>query len=167
MADLLLELLAAPVTGVRAMTRSKPARLEIDLDVTSEAVPSVRAIVRAHLGLWGLSRLSSRVELTTTELLTNVLRHTQPEARTGARSARLMVTRLSGALNICVRDFDVALPELAHAGLEAESGRGLQLVVASADDFGYSLITGGKDVWANFFISEADANESPRGRGES
>ncbi|MFE4579382.1 ATP-binding protein [Streptomyces chartreusis] len=149
------------------MTRSKPARLEIDLDVTSEAVPSVRAIVRAHLGLWGLSCLSGRVELTATELLTNVLRHTQPDSRTGARSARLMVTRLPGALNICVRDFNVALPLLANAGLEAESGRGLQLVVASADDFGYSLINGGKDVWANFCISDVDTNESLRGRGTS
>lgn len=167
MADLLLEVPAAPATGVRAMTRSKPGRLEIDLDVTPEAVPIVRAIIRAHLELWGMSRLSGRVALTATELLTNVLRHTQPDARTGARSARLMATRLPGALNICVRDFDVALPQLAHAGLEAECGRGLQLVLASADDFGCSLINGGKDVWANFLISNSDANESPLGREAS
>lgn len=166
MADL-LELPAAPATGVRAMTRSKPGQLEIDLDVTPEAVPIVRTIVRAHLKLWGLADLTDRVTLTVSELLTNVLRHVAPAARTGARNARLTVTRLPGALNVCVRDFDPALPELSYPAADAECGRGLHLAMGLADDFGCSSIKGGKDVWANFLITDEDSSESPEGRRAS
>ncbi|WP_063739319.1 ATP-binding protein [Streptomyces iakyrus] len=161
MADL-LERTPVPATGVRATTRSKPGHFEIDLDVTPEAVPIVRTIVRSHLKLWGLPGLTDRVELVVSELLTNVLRHTAPAARTAARNARLTVTRLPGALSVCVRDFDPALPQFSSSGPEAERGRGLHLAVAFADDFGCSLIRGGKDVWANFLIHDNDTGESPQ-----
>ncbi|MEV6588149.1 ATP-binding protein [Streptomyces acidicola] len=165
MADL-LELPAAPATGVRAKTRSKPGHLEIDLDVTAEAVPIFRTIVCAHLKLWGLADLTDRVTLAVTELLTNVLRHVTPDARTGTASARLTVTRLPGLLNLCVRDFNPALPRLSYADDDAECGRGLHLVMASADDFGCSSVKGGKDVWANFLIG-IDEQGSPDGREAS
>ncbi|GAB2882170.1 ATP-binding protein [Streptomyces deserti] len=165
MADL-LELPAAPATGVRATTHSKPGHLEIDLDVTCEAVPIVRTIVRAHLMLWGLAGLLDDATLAVSELLTNVLRHVPPDARTGARNARLTVTRLPGALNVCVRDFEPALPKPAQSDADAERGRGLPLVIAFADDFGCSPIKGGKDVWANFLIAE-DTSESSQERRAS
>ncbi|WP_406349988.1 ATP-binding protein [Streptomyces sp. NBC_01597] len=152
---------------MRATTRSKPGHLEIDLDVTSEAVPIVRTIVRAHLKLWDLHGLTAPVALTVSELLTNVLKHVPPDARTGARSARLTVTRLPGALNVCVRDFSRALPVPSCAATDAEDGRGLQLVRAFADDFGWSPANSGKDVWANFTIPSVDPNEGPRSREAS
>jgi anti-sigma regulatory factor (Ser/Thr protein kinase) len=153
MADL-LELPAEPLTGSRATTRSKPGYLEIDLDVTAQAVPVVRSVVSAHLKLWGLASLVDGVTLATSELLSNVLRHVAPDARTGARNARLTVTRLPGALNVCVRDSEPALPTLAHPAIGFEGGRGLLLVRACADDFGCSPRPGGKDVWANFLIRD-------------
>ncbi|MFI9548701.1 ATP-binding protein [Streptomyces sp. NPDC052016] len=162
MADL-LDLPAAPATGVRATTHSKPGHLEIDLDVSSEAVPIVRGIVSAHLKLWGLAGLIDGVTLAVSELLTNVLRHVEPDAGTEARNARLTVTRLPGVLNVCVRDFNPALPQPSHAALDTDHGRGLPLVVAFADDFGCSPIKGGKDVWASFLIS-SDTSESPQER---
>ena len=161
MADL-LELPAAPAAGVRAMTRSKPGHLEIDLDVTSEAVPIVRTIVREHLKLWGLAGLIDGGTLAVSELLTNVLRHVQADARTGVRNARLTVTRLPTVLNVCVRDFDPALPRLSYPDADADCGRGLHLVMAFADDFGCSPAKGGKDVWANFQISEGHTGDRPR-----
>ncbi|WP_416985504.1 ATP-binding protein [Streptomyces sp. T028] len=151
MADL-LELPATPATGVRATTRSAPGHLAIDLDVSPEAVPITRSIVCAHLKLWGVAGLSDRVALTVSELLANVLRHTRPAPRTGAKSAQLTVTRLSEAVNVCVRDFDPVLPKLAYLTDDAEHGRGLHLVMAYADDFGCSPHHGGKDMWANFLI---------------
>ncbi|WP_406431902.1 ATP-binding protein [Streptomyces sp. NBC_00631] len=161
----LLELSAPPTPGVRATTRGNPGHLSIDLDVTPGAVPIVRTIVRAHLTLWGLSGLNDRVALTVSELLTNVVRHVAADVRTGAPSARLTVTRLPGALNVCVRDASLALPQLSYADLDAEAGRGLSLVMAYADYCGSSPVSGGKDVWANFLISDSDTSE--RGRGQA
>lgn len=166
MADL-LELPAPPATGVRATTHSKPGHLEIDLDVTSEAVPIVRTIVRAHLKLWDLHGLTDPVTLTVSELLTNVVKHVPSDARTGARSARLTVTRLPGALNVCVRDFNQAFPVPTCTAADAEDGRGLQLVRAFADDFGWAPANGAKDVWANFTIPSGKPSEGPRSREAS
>ncbi|MEU2585310.1 ATP-binding protein [Streptomyces avermitilis] len=166
MADL-LELTAAPATGVRAMTRSKPGHLEIDLDVTAKAVPIVRTIVCAHLRLWDLGGLADRVPLVVTELLTNVLRHTPPEARTGARKARLTITRLPEVLNVCVRDSDRTLPQFSYTGPDAESGRGLNIVRAFADDFGCAPANGGKDVWVNFSTNKGDTSETSQGQERS
>ncbi|WP_409469704.1 ATP-binding protein [Streptomyces sp. HC307] len=145
---------------MRATTRSAPGHLAIDLDVTPEAVPIMRSIVCDHLKLWGVASTSDRAALTVSELLTNVLRHTRPVARTGTRSARLTVTRLPGVVNVCVRDFDPALPELSYPAADDECGRGLHLVMAFADDFGCSSIKGGKDVWANFLIG-GDGTSGP------
>ncbi|MGW4732618.1 ATP-binding protein [Streptomyces shenzhenensis] len=159
MADL-LALPAPSATGVRATTRSKPGHLEIDLDVTSEAVPIIRNIVHAHLKLWGLAGLVDDVRITVSELLTNVLQHVAPDARTEVRNARLTVTRTPGALNVCVRDFEPALPKLSHQEADTEGGRGLHLVKALADDFGASPVKGGKDVWATFLISDGATGRS-------
>ncbi|PIM71221.1 hypothetical protein CTU88_13785 [Streptomyces sp. JV178] len=161
MADL-LAVSAVPATGVRAATRSTPGHLAIDLDVTELAVPIVRTIVRAHLRLWGLADLTDGATFVITELLTNVLRHVQPTLRTGMRNTQLTLTRLPGALNVCVRDFDPALPKPTHANDEAEHGRGLPLVMAFADDFGCSPFRGGKDVWATFLISNNGTSGNPQ-----
>ncbi|MEU6538277.1 ATP-binding protein [Streptomyces sp. NPDC047000] len=149
---------AGPMTATRepqaphVVQRPAPpvGRLTIDLDVVPEAVPLVRRMVCDHLTLCSLTGLSERVALVVSELLTNVLRHTRPAARSGTRKARLTVTRLPGALHVCVRDFDPALPKPSPAGEGEEHGRGFRLVGAYADDFGCSSVTGGKDVWATF-----------------
>jgi anti-sigma regulatory factor (Ser/Thr protein kinase) len=163
----LLELTPAPATGVRATTRSKPGYLEINLDVTPEAVPIIRAIVRAHLQLWGLAGLIGDATLAVTELLTNVLNHTQPVASTGTRNARLTITRLTGVLSVCVRDFDPAMPKPSNGAADAERGRGLHLIRAFADDCGCSEFTGGKDVWANFLIRSEETIDSAQTRRTS
>lgn len=163
----LLEVTLVPATGVRATTRSKPGNLEIDLDVTPEAVPIIRTVVRAHLKLWGLPGLIGNATLTVTELLTNVLKHTRPVASTGTRNARLTITRLTGVLSVCVRDFDPALPKLSNEAADAEHGRGLHLVTAFADDCGCSEFTGGKDVWANFLIRSQETSDNAQTRRAS
>ncbi|MCI3273432.1 ATP-binding protein [Streptomyces cylindrosporus] len=117
--------------------------------------------------LWDLHGLAERVTLTVSELLTNVLRHVQPDAGTGTRSARLTVRRLPGALNVCVRDFNQAFPAPSCAAAGAEDGRGLQLVRAIADDFGWSPALSGKDVWATFTIPSVASSEGTRSREAS
>ncbi|MGI5142626.1 ATP-binding protein [Streptomyces sp. CA-106110] len=154
----LLGLTNAPAVGVRATTRSNTGHLAIDLDVMPETVPIIRTIVRAHLQLWGLHELIDPAALTVSELLANVLKHARPDTRSGSRNAQLTVTRLPEALNVCVRDFDPAPPKLSPVDDAEEDGRGLHLVIAVADDFGCSPVTGGKDVWANFLINNSQAN---------
>lgn len=156
----LLEPPVSPV-GVRATTHSSPGHLTIDLDVAPEAVHIVRSIVSDHLALWSLTGLADRVTLVVSELLTNVIRHTRPAAVNGVRKARLTVVRLPDVLNVCVRDFDPALPKPSAASAGDEGGRGLRLVGAVADDFGCSSVRGGKDVWATFLIGGAQVPAEP------
>lgn len=163
MADL-LEPQTAPAAGVRATTGSNLGHLTMELEVSKEAVPIVRTIASAHLTLWGLPGLVDRTALVVSELLTNVLRHARPVQRTGVKHATLTLTRLPGVLSICVRDFDPTLPQHAQADDEAEDGRGLHLVTAFADDFGWSPVTNGKDVWASFLISADEASDSTQER---
>ncbi|MEU3282040.1 ATP-binding protein [Streptomyces antibioticus] len=133
----------------------------MDLDALPEAVPVIRSVVGAHLRLWGVTELTDRVTLGVTELLANVIRHTLPDARTGTRPARLTVTLLPGALNVCVRDHSSVLPRPNSPGLDAECGRGLHLLAALADGFGCAPAPDGKDVWANFAIPGGDTGRSP------
>ncbi|MCX4740837.1 ATP-binding protein [Streptomyces antibioticus] len=133
----------------------------MDLDAVPEAVPVIRSIVGAHLRLWGVAELTDRVTLGVTELLANAVRHTLTDPHTGARHARLTVTLLPGALNVCVRDHSRVLPQLNSPRLDAEHGRGLRLLAALADGFGCAPAPDGKDVWANFAIPGANTDRSP------
>ncbi|MFD7379664.1 ATP-binding protein [Streptomyces mirabilis] len=144
------DLLAPPTapSGVRATTHSTPGQLEMDLAVTPHAVSNVRTIVVAHLRLWGLTDLTDRAALVMSELLTNVLDHARPLPGTRTASAHITLTRVPDGLFLCVRDHDPNPPRDAHAATDDEHGRGLLLVMDSADDYGVSPTSGGKDVWA-------------------
>lgn len=149
-------LLATPTDppGVRARTRSAAGQLEMDYVVTPRSVRIARAIVGAHLDLWGLGVLADRAELALSELLTNVWRHTRPNGD-GQRNAQITLTRTPDGVALLVHDSDPALPILKSAASSEESGRGLQLVTAVADRFGVSLSpSGGKDVWLSLLQPE-------------
>jgi anti-sigma regulatory factor (Ser/Thr protein kinase) len=149
-------LTASTVTGAaaRAVTASVPGQLDLSLDVTPDAVSSVRRIVAAHLELWGppMNTLMERAELAVSELLTNVHDHTPPD-RHGRRPAKLLVQRLPGGLCVNVRDTDGRLPAAQHPTADDERGRGLLLLQAIADDYGVSPHPTGKDVWVNLLVS--------------
>ncbi|MFF8725701.1 ATP-binding protein [Streptomyces sp. NPDC015171] len=108
-----------------------------------------RALVRDVLGVWHLDGLADRAALIITELIANASRHTPcPEIR-------LTVGRPSATrLRVGVVDREPSrLPSLSQATYEDESGRGLLLVDAVADWWGYDLHGSdrrpwGKEVWA-------------------
>ncbi|MGW7463817.1 ATP-binding protein [Streptomyces xantholiticus] len=160
-------LTASTVTGAaaRAVTASVPGQLDMSLDVTPDAVSSVRRIVAAHLELWGppMNTLMERAELAVSELLTNVHDHTPPD-RHGRRPAKLLVQRLPGGLCVNVRDTDPRRPAAQHPTADDESGRGLLLLQAIADDYGVSPHPAGKDVWVNLLIAHCEPAD---GRPES
>ncbi|WP_338672205.1 ATP-binding protein [Streptomyces sp. SCSIO 30461] len=108
-----------------------------------------RELVRGVLGVWHLDSLADRAALIVTELIANASRHTPcPEIR-------LTVGRPSATrLRVGVVDREpTRLPILSQVADDDESGRGLLLVDAVADRWGYDLHGSdrrpwGKEVWA-------------------
>ncbi|WP_404190739.1 ATP-binding protein [Streptomyces tauricus] len=108
-----------------------------------------RDLVRDVLGVWHLDDLADHAALIITELIANASRHTPcPEIR-------LTVGRPSSTrLRVGVVDREPSrLPVLSQVTDDDESGRGLLLVDAVADRWGYDLHGAdrrpwGKEVWA-------------------
>ncbi|MCC9740991.1 ATP-binding protein [Streptomyces sp. MNU89] len=108
-----------------------------------------RELVRDLLSVWHLDGLADRAALIVTELIANASRHTPcPEVRLTV--GRPDATRL----RIGIVDREASrLPILSQAADDDESGRGLLLVDAVADRWGYDLNGSGrrpwgKEVWA-------------------
>lgn len=108
-------------------------------DPDPSSVRSARRFVRAELG--GVAEETVEVaELLLSELVTNVVRH----ARTNF-TVDLQVDR--GVLRAVVEDgvaIDVAVVDLLE---DADSGRGLRIVAALADEWGVTRLAHGKQVW--------------------
>ncbi|MFD5557543.1 ATP-binding protein [Streptomyces sp. NPDC127068] len=113
-----------------------------------------RMLVRGLLALWRLSDLADRAGLVVTELIANATRHTPcPEVR--------VIIRRPGAAWVRVGVVDrepSRLPTLGPTCDEDESGRGLLLIDAVADRWGYDLHRRGrhpwcKEVWAEIHVS--------------
>jgi len=121
--------------------------LHIPHDV--RAVTVCRRTLRLILTIHGLIRLTEVAELLVTELVSNSVRHTK-----GPASLRLHWR--DGVLRIGAWDADPEPPppprELACA-VDAEAGRGLELIRACADDWGWHPLRRGGDkgkyVWCD------------------
>ncbi|MER6380885.1 ATP-binding protein [Streptomyces sp. NPDC001250] len=110
-----------------------------------------RKLVRVALGAWHLDDLTDPAELIISELVANAARHTP------CRSLRLIVGR-PGTARVRIGVVDRApsrLPVLSPADTVGESGRGLLLIDALADRWGYTLLGShpkrgpwGKETWA-------------------
>ncbi len=139
-----------------------------------EAVRGARSFTRSTLAQWGLDGRFDDVALVVSELVTNALRHGLPgDARPGATAGagaggpeacvRLHLMRWSSRLVCAVRDpsedrpggsFE---PEHTQENCDLESGRGLFLVDAYSDSWGWHPLAGrltGKVVWALFMLHD-------------
>ncbi|MEU6958296.1 ATP-binding protein [Streptomyces chrestomyceticus] len=108
-----------------------------------------RNLVRDVLGVWHLDSLADRAALIVTELIANAYRHT-------SCSEICLTVAQPEAVRVRVGVVDrepARLPILSRAADDDESGRGLLLVDAVADRWGYDLCgsgrrSWGKEVWA-------------------
>ncbi|MEB8340939.1 ATP-binding protein [Streptomyces endophyticus] len=127
------------------MKTQSPPEVVIQLRAEPAQFSDVRRTVATHLRAWGHPALVDAAQLCVTEILANVHRHVAvPECE-----VRLRVLAEAGAVQVSVADRSPVLPvPCAEPDWEAESGRGMFLIAATADRWGVLPTRGGKLVWA-------------------
>jgi anti-sigma regulatory factor (Ser/Thr protein kinase) len=91
-----------------------------------------------------LSRLVDDVQLVTTELVTNAMRHAQTPFT-------VILREFKGTVRLEVLDGCPVQPILVVAGSEDDGGRGISIVDAVSREWGVtSRGAAGKSVWAEF-----------------
>jgi anti-sigma regulatory factor (Ser/Thr protein kinase) len=131
--------------------------------VDAGSVRAARDFAVATLERWGTARRREDIAIVVSELLTNALRHALPETgETWPRSPiRLGLLQPGPSVLCAVADPSCRAPVPKRPGLLAESGRGLHVIGALADAWGYTTPGDtGKVVWAVF---SAHAGQSFRG----
>jgi anti-sigma regulatory factor (Ser/Thr protein kinase) len=150
---------ASPVVSVPQDT---PAFSGCSLSPSPDAARRARSFTRQTLASWGLAELADDAQVIVSELLANAVRHTgvrhagarQPDGGPGAWTAALGLWLLNHAdgLMCVVTDPSDSAPTLKQPGDSSESGRGLHLVHALSDHWGWTRLSErGKAVWAILF----------------
>jgi anti-sigma regulatory factor (Ser/Thr protein kinase) len=135
------------MTVERERAESASELVQVDLRPGPHAPAEARRATREVLGRWGLPALVDRVVLVVSELVTNSVRYGRPPVRLDLR-------RLRGCVRVDVHDTVPQEPVLhgrAPVDTDRESGRGLLIVSAVADEVGVEQVPGdGKHVYASF-----------------
>ncbi|MFE4666741.1 ATP-binding protein [Streptomyces sp. NPDC056716] len=120
-----------------------PHQYRMSLTVAEHSARHVRRIARTLLREWGVPELTEAVELGTTELIANVVRHV-PD-----RKCTVRLLRQDGGARVEVTDTSDELPTPSpQLSMVSENGRGLLLLEAVADKWGVDVRAGGgKTVW--------------------
>ncbi|MYV44730.1 ATP-binding protein [Streptomyces sp. SID2888] len=129
-----------------------PAALPRDIEFRfprhARSVGRARVLLREQATSWKLpDELTDTAVLLLSELMTNAYRHAKVSPGLEIR-ARCVLSD-EGRLRVSVADADGTLPAPREASPDDESGRGLTLVQALADDWGTEPRPGGigKTVW--------------------
>lgn len=142
-------MLVPPIAdGGPDVARPWPVRDYLELGALPGAVPCARLHARHILWEWALTPLAEAVEHVVSELMTNSVAAARAMPR--VEPVRLWLLSDTREVLVLVWDADPRPPAPAHAGEDAESGRGLFLVEAFSERWG-SYPTphlGGKVVWA-------------------
>jgi anti-sigma regulatory factor (Ser/Thr protein kinase) len=131
----------APVTLPRVATRT--------LGLDTGSVRTARDFTLATLQRWGTAERSQDIAIVVSELLTNALRHAVP-ASGEARPIRFGLLQPGSCVLCAVADPSRTAPVLQSRGSFAETGRGLQIIRALSDQWGFAPSDPGKVVWAMF-----------------
>lgn len=125
-----------------------PREARILLPSAESSVPVGRRFARSVLHSWRLSDLAEigDVELTTSELLGNAVRH-------GTDDITVLLGYDGTRVRVAVGDGSRLLPQSRQAGASDVSGRGLAIVEALAATVGVSPTVDGKRVWAEIDAS--------------
>jgi two-component sensor histidine kinase len=100
---------------------------------------------------WGAAQRCEDIGIVVSELVTNALRHAVPDSGETQPGSPIRLGLLQpGPCVLCaVADPSRRPPVLNHPGALAETGRGLQVVGAFSDSWGYAKLGDlGKVVWA-------------------
>jgi anti-sigma regulatory factor (Ser/Thr protein kinase) len=143
------------------------------LDMKPKPVRAARDFAVATVQRWGAGECADDVAIVVSELVTNALRHALPEpAATGPPGqVRLGLLEYGPWLLCAVADPSQATPVPRPSGSLAETGRGLQMICALSDLWGYTEPgDAGKIVWAMFTVrraapSRARFRQAPRRQG--
>lgn len=117
----------------------------------SRSITAARDFTVATLHRWGGAERIADIAIVVSELLTNALRHALPACGDTRlrRRIRLGLVQLGSCVLCAVSDPSTAAPVPQTPGSLAESGRGLQIVCALSDQWGYTTSgQAGKVVWA-------------------
>jgi anti-sigma regulatory factor (Ser/Thr protein kinase) len=112
----------------------------MQLEHTVGAPRQARRFVVSTLDEWGLTHLADDVALLVSELVTNVVRHTEA-------GAMMRLTRAPLHLRCSVIDDGGNLPHRRHPSPTDQSGRGLLLVETIASSWGSTATAGHTEVW--------------------
>ncbi|MDQ2812157.1 MAG: ATP-binding protein [Actinomycetota bacterium] len=156
--------LAAEMAGLTTGSwRPPPDRLSPDpalprvatrtLRADAGSVHAARDFTVTTLRRWGTADRSQDIALVVSELLTNALRHALPGSAGDGRPSwpiRLGLLQPGSCVLCAVADPSRTAPVLQARGSLAETGRGLHLICALSDQWGYTPSDTGKVVWAMF-----------------
>jgi anti-sigma regulatory factor (Ser/Thr protein kinase) len=113
-----------------------------DFPPVTASIPAARHVVGELLKVWGAPHDDQDAALLVTELVANVVDHAG-----GDNQFTVEVTLSGDWLRIGVTDGSAIRPVVQELSLESPRGRGLRLVQAIADRWGYEDHEGGKRVW--------------------
>jgi anti-sigma regulatory factor (Ser/Thr protein kinase) len=116
-------------------------------------VHGARHFTMATLARWGVTERCDDIVIVVCELLTNAIRHALPgPGGTQATEAiRLGLVQPGNCVICAVADPSPALPVARQPDDGAETGRGLHVITALSDHWGYSTPgDSGKVLWATF-----------------
>jgi len=129
---------------MNAMAPPRPTELhscQVRLAAKPAAVGQARCHVQAAIGAWAVPVDEHVAVLLTSELVTNAITH-QP-----GRTITVVIVCSPGQLPVDVHGPSRALPVLAPAPVDAETGRGLMLVDTLSDEWGTYRTPAGKAVY--------------------
>ena len=123
------------------------------LGLSAQSGRTARRFTRSTLREWGLASLADDAEAIVGEFVANAVSHAARAALPG-QALGLRLLRRTGEVMCAVLDPSDSAPVLKMPDRNEEAGRGLQMVDALSDVWGWSPVTGrGKAVWAILFCA--------------
>jgi anti-sigma regulatory factor (Ser/Thr protein kinase) len=132
-----------------------PSAIGCPLSRGPQSARVARRLTRNTLRDWGLSSLADDAETIVGEFVANAITHAasmEPPRRQPQENLGLRLLQRTGEVICAVLDPSDIAPVLKEPASIEESGRGLQMVNALSDVWGWSPVAGrGKAVWAILF----------------
>ena len=130
-----------------------PAVAACPLGLSVQSGRTARRFTRNTLREWDLASLADDAEAIVGEFVANAVSHAVRAALPG-QAIGLRLLRRTGEVMCAVLDPSYSAPVLKTPDRDEEAGRGLQMVDALSDVWGWSPVTGrGKAVWAILFCA--------------